>query len=125
VAVGDNHAVARTVLIVDDHESFRTSARRVLQDAGYEVVGEVADGAGALVAARRLRPAIVLLDIRLSDIDGFEVAQRLTGDADPPAVVLISSHDRAEFAEMIARSSARGFLPKADLSGPALDALLG
>jgi DNA-binding NarL/FixJ family response regulator len=117
--------VARTVLIVDDHQSFRTSARRLLEDAGYEVVGEAADGAAALVAVRALRPAVVLLDIRLSDLDGFEVARRLAGEEDPPAVVLISSHDRAEFAEMIARSGARGFVPKADLSGPALDALLG
>ena len=116
--------MAQTVLIVDDHPSFRTSARRVLEDAGYEVVGEAPDGTSALAAARELRPAIVLLDVQLPDLDGFEVALRLTGDPDPPAVVLTSIHDRSDFAGMIARSGARGFLPKSDLSASALAEIL-
>ncbi len=116
--------MARTVLIVDDHPSFRTSARRVLEDAGYDVIGEAHDGRSALAAARDLHPAIVLLDIRLPDLDGFEIARRLTSDDHPPAVVLTSSHDRGDFAGMIANSGARGFLPKAELSGPALGALV-
>ena len=122
--VSNNYAMTRTVLIVDDHPGFRASARRVLEDAGYDVVGEAHDGASALAAARKLRPAIVLLDIRLPDLDGFEIARRLTSDDHPPAVVLTSSHDRGDFTGMIARSGARGFLPKAELSGPALAALL-
>ena len=116
--------MTRSVLIVDDHPSFRASARRVLEDAGYDVVGEAHDGASALTAARRLRPAIVLVDIRLPDLDGFEIARRLTRDDHPPAVVLTSSHDPDDFTGMIARSGARGFLPKAELSGPALAAVL-
>lgn len=113
-----------TVLIVDDHPSFRTSARRVLEDAGYEVIGEAEDGQSALAAARALRPAVVLLDVQLPDLDGFEVALRLTAEDDPPAVVLTSSRDGGEFGGMVADSGARGFLPKGDLSGPALAALL-
>jgi DNA-binding NarL/FixJ family response regulator len=116
--------MARTVLIVDDHPSFRASARRVLEDAGYDVVGEAHDGASALAAARELRPAVVLLDVQLPDLDGFEVALRLTGKADAPAVVLTSSRDRDDFVGMVTRSGARGFLPKSELSGPALAALL-
>lgn len=96
----------------------------MLEEAGYDVVGEAPDGASALAAARALRPAIVLLDIRLPDVDGFEIALRLRGADDPPAVVLTSSHDGEDFAAMIGRSGARGFLPKAELSGPALAALL-
>ena len=119
-----NQAMAQTVLIVDDHPSFRRSARRVLEDAGYEVVGEAPDGTSALAAARELRPAIVLLDVQLPDLDGFEVTLRLTGDPDPPAVVLTSIHDRSDFAGMIARSGARGFLPKSDLSASALAEIL-
>lgn len=122
--VRDNQLMDRTVLIVDDHPNFRASVRRLLLDAGYDVVGEAPDGASALVAARELRPAIVLLDVQLPDLDGFEVALRLTDDADPPAVVLTSIHDRGDFAGMIARSGARGFLPKADLSAPALADIL-
>jgi len=116
--------MAQTVLIVDDHASFRTSARRLLEDAGYDVVGEAPDGASALAAARELRPEIVLLDVQLPDLDGFEIASRLTRDPEPPAVVLTSIHDRSDFAGLIARSGARGFLPKADLSAPALDEIL-
>jgi DNA-binding NarL/FixJ family response regulator len=119
-----NRPMTQTVLIVDDHPSFRSSARRVLEDGGYEVVGEAHDGTSALTAARELRPAIVLLDVQLPDVDGFEVALRLTRGDDPPAVVLISSHDREDLAGMIEASAARGFLSKADLSGPALAALL-
>ena len=59
--------------------------------------------ASALAAARELRPAVVLLDIQLPDLDGFEVALRLTSDGEPPAVVLTSSHDGSDFAGMIAR----------------------
>lgn len=116
--------MAQTVLIVDDHPSFRISARRVLQDAGYDVVAEAGDGASAITVAKELRPAVVLLDIQLPDLDGFEVALRLTRDLDPPAVVLTSSHDGSEFGDMITRCGARGFLAKAELSGPALAALV-
>ena len=75
-------------------------------------------------AAKELRPAIVLLDIQLPDVDGFEVALRLTRDLEPPAVVLTSSHDASDFGGMITPCGARGFLAKAELSGFALAALL-
>ena len=116
--------MSQTVLIVDDHPGFRSSARRVLEHAGYDVVGEASDGASALAVAKELRPAIVLLDIQLPDVDGFEVALLLTRDHEPPAVVLTSSHDVSDFGGMITPCGARGFLAKAELSGPALAALL-
>jgi two-component system response regulator EvgA len=123
--VSDNRlTLPTTVLIVDDHPSFRASARRVLEDAGYEVIGEARDGGSALVAARALNPEVVLLDVELPDVDGFEVATRLAADDDSPAVILTSSRDGGEFGGMIAVSGARGFLPKGELSGPALAALL-
>lgn len=117
--------MARTVLIIDDHPSFRASARNVLQDAGFVVIGEAPDGASGLTAARALRPAVVLLDVSLPDIDGLDVAARLAGQDDGPAVVLTSSRDPSEFGGMLAGSGARGFVPKDELSGPALEALLG
>jgi DNA-binding NarL/FixJ family response regulator len=113
-----------TILIVDDHPGFRASARRMLVAAGYEVVGEAPDGASALAATEELHPAVVLVDIYLPDLDGFEVAMRLTAADDPPAVVLTSSHDSSDFSEMIGHSGARGFLAKAELSGPSLAAVL-
>ncbi len=112
------------MLIVDDHPSFRSSARRVLDEAGYDVVGEAPDGASALAAAKELRPTVVLLDIQLPDLDGFEVALRLSRQRKPPVVVLTSSYERGDFPEMITRCGACGFIPKAELSGPALAALL-
>jgi DNA-binding NarL/FixJ family response regulator len=116
--------MARTVLIIDDHPSFRASARHVLEDAGFAVIGEAPDGASGLAAARALRPAVVLLDVQLPDIDGFDVAACLAGQGGGPAVVLTSSRDRSEFGGIIARTGARGFVPKDELSGPALEALL-
>ena len=72
--------MAATVLIVDDHPGFRAAARRLLELEGYVVVGEAADGMTALDAVHELRPEVVLLDVQLPDIDGFEVAERLSGN---------------------------------------------
>jgi DNA-binding NarL/FixJ family response regulator len=118
-------AVLQRVLIVDDHPSFRATARAVLQAEGFEVVGEAEDGASAIEAVRRLRPEVVLLDVHLPDIDGFEVTSRLLSNGSSPAVVLTSSRDVSEFGALVERSGARGFVPKAELSGEALVSLLG
>jgi DNA-binding NarL/FixJ family response regulator len=113
-----------TVLIVDDHPSFRSSARALLEAEGYDVVGEAENGLDGLDAARALRPDVVLLDVQLPDIDGFEVAAQLTKDAEAPAVVLISSRDGSDFGHLVRDSGARGFIPKAELSGDAIAALV-
>jgi DNA-binding NarL/FixJ family response regulator len=115
----------RRVLIVDDHPPFRALARGLLQLAGFTVVGEVGDGAAAIDASERLRPAVVLLDIQLPDTDGFAVARVLADQQDPPVVVLTSSRDSTAYRRRLAGSPARGFIPKADLSGAALAALIG
>src|SRR5947209_12938757 len=70
--VRETGRMGKTVLIVDDHPSFRASARRMLEADGYEVVGEADSGAAALSWVNRLRPELVLLDVRLPDLDGFE-----------------------------------------------------
>jgi len=126
VAAGLCHdSPVTTVLIVDDHPSFRASARALLQAEGFEVVGEAADGAEALRAAEELRPDVVLLDVQLPDIDGFEVAAELARrNGRAPAVVLTSSRDGSDFGPLVTQSGARGFVPKADLSAAALVALL-
>jgi len=117
--------MGKSVLIVDDHPSFRVSARRMLEAEGYEVVGEAEDGAGALAAAELLCPDLVLLDLRLPDIDGFEVARRLIdADGRAPQIVLTSSNDLTDLGEAIGASGARGFIPKGELTGSAVAALL-
>ena len=113
-----------TVLIVDDHPSFRASARELLEAEGYEIVGEAENGTTALRAVNELKPDLVLLDVQLPDIDGFEVAARLTNGGGGPAVVLVSSRDGSDFGPLVERSGARGFIPKAELSGAALLSLL-
>jgi DNA-binding NarL/FixJ family response regulator len=112
--------VAHRVLIVDDNAGFRASARALLDEEGFAVVGEAADGAQALARAASLRPDLVLLDIQLPDIDGFDVAERLALLPDPPTVVLISSRDESVFRLRLATTAARGFLAKSQLSGEAL-----
>jgi DNA-binding NarL/FixJ family response regulator len=120
----DDAGMARTVLVVDDHADFRASARSLLEAEGFDVVGAVADGAQALEAAQRLHPSVVLLDIRLPDVDGLTVAERLAGLAHPPDVVLVSSRDASVYGARLRKASARGFLAKSDLSGSALRRLL-
>jgi two-component system response regulator EvgA len=114
----------RTVLIVDDHASFRNAARMLLELEGYEVVGEAVDGEDGVRRARELTPDFVLLDVQLPGMNGFEVAARLTAEPDAPSIVLTSSHDSADFGQLIAGSGARGFIPKAELSGERIAALL-
>jgi DNA-binding NarL/FixJ family response regulator len=116
--------MAMTLMIVDDHKSFRDAARRVLESAGFEVVGEAADGESALEAIPSLHPDILLLDVQLPGIDGFEVASRLTARGDAPAIVITSSRERADFGPLVEQSGARGFVHKVDLSGPAIRAAL-
>jgi DNA-binding NarL/FixJ family response regulator len=113
-----------SVLIVDDHPSFRASARRLLEAEGFNVVGEAADGQAAIAAAQELRPEVVLLDVQLPDLDGFEVAARLAALGLPSAVVLTSSRNAAEYGRMVAETPVRGFIPKSDLSGALLAGFL-
>jgi DNA-binding NarL/FixJ family response regulator len=113
-----------SVLIVDDHAGFRFSARRILEADGYEIAGEAVDGRSAIAAAKRLRPDIVLLDVNLPDLDGFEVARELAATPGAPAIVLTSSHDREDLGDSLPSSSAAGFVPKDELCGAAVAALV-
>jgi DNA-binding NarL/FixJ family response regulator len=114
-----------TVLIVDDHDGFRRRARALLEADGYEVVGEAACGADALTAAASLHPQLVLLDVQLPDFDGFEVARRLQHLNGGVDIVLTSSRDLSDYGSLVSDSPVRGFVPKAELSGSAIAALLG
>ena len=116
--------MAARILVVDDHPSFRASARALLEADGYEVVGEAVDGLSAVEAALALLPDVVLLDVQLPDIDGFEVAARLRDHGYGVAVVLTSSREASDYGPLPQRSGARGFVPKAELTGDGIAALL-
>jgi DNA-binding NarL/FixJ family response regulator len=117
-------SMERTMLIVDDHEWFRRQARALFSGGGFDVVGEADDVASAVRAAAELAPAVVLLDVQLPDGDGFEAAGRILAADVPPAVVLVSSRDAADYGGRIRASGARGFISKADLSVGALEEVL-
>ena len=123
--VCDHPEMRPTVLIVDDHPAFRESAAALLEQEGFVVVGEASEGDEAIAAVERLRPQIVLLDIQLPGLDGFGVAERLAAGPHPPNVVLISSRDAAAYGARLEATAAQGFIPKSELSGSALAALVG
>jgi DNA-binding NarL/FixJ family response regulator len=123
-SAGCNDQAMRTVLIVDDHASFRRTARALLEAEGFTVVGEAQDGRTGLEQIESLRPDIVLLDIYLPDMDGFDVVKELPANGEAPEVILTSSRDGSDFGSLVAKSGARGFVAKAELSGGRLAALL-
>ena len=116
--------MAATILIVDDNERFRIRVRRLLEAAGYTVVGEAEDGESALEAVRRDRPDVVLLDMRLPDMSGLAVAERLAREPHAPAVVITTTYDPDDFGEP-GSLSVRGIVPKSELSAETLAAALG
>jgi DNA-binding NarL/FixJ family response regulator len=118
----DDSDVSRTVLIVDDYAQFRRSARTMLEDEGFEVIGEARDGTSALELARVLDPDLVLLDVVLPDLSGLDVADRLANAR--AQVVLTSSRDPADFGARLRRANAAPFISKDDLSAERLEELL-
>jgi DNA-binding NarL/FixJ family response regulator len=115
---------ARSVVVVDDHPGFRRCVSVLLSAEGFEVVGEAEGGIEAIALVHELCPQLVLLDVQLPDIDGFEVAARLLACDPTLAIVLVSSRDQAQYGRLVEASGVRGFVSKSDLSGAALDRLI-
>jgi DNA-binding NarL/FixJ family response regulator len=116
--------VTQRLLIVDDHPGFRDLASAMLQDADFHVVGTATTGAQALAQLTECHPDVVLLDVRLPDTTGFEVCRAVLSIRPQVSVVLCSIHPAADFGTAMSGCGAKGFLPKAQLSGAALLALL-
>jgi CheY-like chemotaxis protein len=113
-------------VIVDDNQKFLHIAAALLERGGITVVGVASNADEAVRSAARLRPDVILVDVNLGADDGFELAERLhrEGGPDGPAVVLTSTHEPQDFAELIANSPAAGFVPKTELSVPAIRGLV-
>jgi len=116
--------MALSLLIVDDHAGFRGFAHALFRAQGFDVAGEAEDGESALEQVQLLRPDVVLLDVQLPGIDGFEVAWLLSRQVSPPRVVLTSSRDGADYGDRLRLAPVRGFIPKHELSGTTLSALV-
>lgn len=118
-------AAARVrVLAVDDHEVFRRAARELIAATdGFEQVGEAASGIEALELAASLHPDLVLLDVRMPEMDGIETARRLTAALPDTVVVLISLEGRPDLPLAIGSAGAATHMRKQDLSPDALRAL--
>lgn len=112
------------VLIIDDSAGFRSSARLLLEAEGFGV-SEAATGLEGIDAVRQRGPELVLLDIQLPDLDGFEVAERLAQLERAPAVILISTRERTDYGSLVSSTRARGFISKCDLSGATVRSMLG
>jgi DNA-binding NarL/FixJ family response regulator len=109
------------VLLADDQEMVRSGLRMILDDqAGITVVAEAADGAEAVALARRLRPDVCLVDIRMPRLDGLEVTRALAGPGvpDPLKVVIVTTFDLDEYVYGALRAGAVGFILKD--AGPVL-----
>jgi len=109
-------------IIIDDNEPFLRVARVVLQRQGLSVIGVADNGTEALRQACELCPDVALVDISLGAESGFDVGRQITPHVG--SVILISSHDPDDYAELIANSPAVGFLSKATLSAHAIQRLL-
>jgi DNA-binding NarL/FixJ family response regulator len=116
--------VSRRILIVDDHPGFRASARRMLEASGFQVVGEVGDGAGALDAVRDLHPDLILLDVQLPDANGIDLAGDLSENGGGTAVILTSSRPPDQLGPELTTSGALGFIPKEEITATAIQDLL-
>jgi len=113
-------------VIVDDSPAVLRAASELLESQGILVVGVAATGVEAVRLTAELEPDVVLVDIDLGPESGFDLARRLveTPDRAGTRSILISTHDGADFAKLIAGSPAIGFLPKSDLSATAIHQLL-
>ena len=121
----EDYVVQLRCVIVDDDEAFVEVARGVLERDGVSVAGSASSCAEAVQRAGALRPDVVLIDIRLGGESGFEVARRLASNGHAAAMIMISTHSGADYADLIAESPAAGFVPKAHLSGAAIRHVLG
>ena len=114
------------VIIADDESLIRMDLREMLTNLGYLVVGEVGDGRSAVNLARELRPDIVIMDIKMPDMDGIEAAQILTEERVAP-VLLLSAYSQQELVQRAQKAGVAGYMVKpfreSDLS-PAIEVAL-
>ncbi len=115
------------VVIADDDPIIRMDLREMLTGLGYSVVGEAADGSNAVSLARELRPDLVIMDIRMPELDGIEAARLLTGEEIAP-VLLLTAYSEPDLVQRATQAGVIGYLVKPFREtqlGPAIEVTLG
>lgn len=112
------------IVIVDDDPTFLATVRTLLEADGFDVIGEALNGVEGVAAVEELEPDLVLVDVNLPDIDGFEVVKRLADRGSAPPVVLTSIRAESDFGDLVEKSRAYGFITKAEISGVALERIV-
>ncbi len=113
----ENEARIARVLIADDHALVREGLRAVLDgEPGIEVIGEAADGLRAVEACERLRPDVVLMDVRMPGVDGLEATRRIKSGIPGVSVVMVTMHENPDYLLEAVRAGAAGYVLK-DASG--------
>jgi DNA-binding NarL/FixJ family response regulator len=101
------------LLVADDQALVRSGLRKLLEsEPDFDVVGEAGDGEQAVWSAARLKADVVLMDIRMPVMDGLEATARITGGADPPRVLVLTTYDLDEYVYRALRAGASGFMLK-------------
>lgn len=114
-----------SVLLVDDQAAFREIARgQLAADETFLIVGEAADGGGAIEMTGRLRPSVIVMDIQMPDMNGIEAARHILRHDPSVRIVLTSMGNDAEYEPLAREIGACGFLPKRDLSPSKVHALI-
>ncbi|PZE65443.1 MULTISPECIES: response regulator transcription factor [unclassified Curtobacterium] len=114
-----------TIVLADDQELVRAGFRVILEsEPGFRVVGEAADGAGAVEAVQQLRPDVVCLDVQMPGVDGLEAARRIAALPDPPAVLILTTFDSDDALFQALEAGASGFLLKNASPERLIDAVL-
>lgn len=124
-STGEPMPSRHSVLLVDDQETFRDIARdQLATDSSFLIIGEAADGTGAIELTSRLHPNVIVMDIQMPDMNGIEAARRILKDDPSVRIVLTSMGDDAEYGPLAREIGACGFLPKRELSASSVHALI-
>jgi DNA-binding NarL/FixJ family response regulator len=112
------------VLLADDQVLVRTGLRTILEDAGgFDVVGEAGDGGEAVARCAELHPDVVLMDVRMPNLDGIEATRRIRAQPQPPRVLVLTTFDLDEYVYAGLRAGASGFLLKDALAADLVSAI--
>jgi DNA-binding NarL/FixJ family response regulator len=114
-----------SVLLVDDEDTFRDIARNQLaNDQGFEIIGEASDGADAVDLYNRVMPDVVVMDVQMPNMTGFEATVRILEQHPEAVIILTSMQSEGGFARVAVESGARGFVPKRHLDADSILSLL-